>query len=65
MQTLFLVPLGLLLGSALIVGAVRLAIYPPGFLRKPLLAAPIDRPDMSDGTVTHLSSCEAGSGDSC
>jgi hypothetical protein len=40
MQTLFLVALGLLCGSAVIAGAVYLAGHAPGLFKKPIIAAP-------------------------
>ncbi|WP_105381915.1 hypothetical protein [Neorhizobium alkalisoli] len=63
MQTLLLITLGLLLGSALIAGAVRLALRPPGFWRKPLMADPLDRPDLSDGAIVYASPGDCGGSD--
>jgi hypothetical protein len=63
MQTLFLVALGLLSGSAVIAGAVRLALYPPSLFKKPIMADPLDRPDTSDGTAIYAGNDSSGGGD--
>ncbi|WJH39411.1 hypothetical protein N7E02_21625 [Aliirhizobium terrae] len=63
MQTLFLVALGLLSGSAVIAGAVHLALYPPSLFKKPIMADPLDRSDTSEGTTVYVGSDSSGGGD--
>lgn len=61
MQMLFLIALGIVSGTALIAGAIRLAVYPPAIFKKPLMAAALDRPDQSDGSAVLVTGSDTGS----
>ncbi|MEB2847130.1 hypothetical protein GAO09_15580 [Rhizobiales bacterium RZME27] len=45
MQTLFLIALGFVSGSAILAGCIYTAVRLPGVFRKPRLAAPLGRSD--------------------
>ncbi len=62
MQMLLLIALGIVSGTALIAGAIRLALYPPGIFKKPMMADPLDRPDQSDVSAVLITSSDAGGG---
>lgn len=66
MQTLMLIALGLISGTAVIAGAVSLALHPPAIFRKPLLADALDRPDnaLADAVMYNDTDGEGSSGDS-
>ncbi|MBW9090632.1 hypothetical protein JNB91_22715 [Rhizobium wenxiniae] len=64
MQTLMLIALGLISGTAVIAGALGLALHPPAILRKPLLSEPLDRPDHALKDAVMYNGTEGSSGDS-
>jgi len=66
MQMLFLIALGIVSGTALIAGAIRLALYPPGIFKKAIMAEPLDRPDHALGDAAMYAGSEGshGSGES-
>ncbi len=64
MQTLMLIALGLISGTAVIAGAIRLALHPPAIFQKPLRPEPLDRPDHALKDAVMYNGTEGSSGDS-
>ncbi|MGI2035306.1 hypothetical protein ACRQ1B_23250 [Rhizobium panacihumi] len=70
MQTLFLIALGFVSGSAIIAGSIYMAVNPPGIFRKPLFAKPLDRSDNGGdangavyaGAISNDGGCSSDSG---
>ncbi len=69
MQTLFLIALGFVSGSAIIAGSIYMAVNPPGIFRKPLFATPLDRSDGGNadsgayvGAISNDGGCSSDSG---
>lgn len=60
MQTLMLIALGLISGTAVIAGAVGLGLHPPAIFRKRLLADALERPDHALGDAVMYAGTDGG-----